>query len=82
MTDTQTKRRTDDCHNFLAGKLPYPRAQIEQIAIGLIYKFMSFKDKEAIELSRQAKFFSHYMVTNTETPSCSSCNTNHQTQYL
>lgn len=58
MLDTQTKRRIDDCRNILVGKLPDPKAQIEQITIGLIYKFMDDMDKEAIELGGSAKFFS------------------------
>lgn len=58
MLDTQTKRRIDDCRDILVGKLPDPKAQIEQITIGLIYKFMDDMDKEAIELGGIAKFFS------------------------
>lgn len=58
MLDTQTKRRIDDCRDILVGKLPDPKAQIEQITIGLIYKFMDDMDKEAIELGGAAKFFS------------------------
>lgn len=58
MLDTQTKRRIDDCRNILVGKLPDPKAQIEQITIGLIYKFMDDMDKEAVELGGQSKFFS------------------------
>jgi len=58
MLDTQTKRRIDDCRDILVGKLPDPKAQIEQITIGLIYKFMDDMDKEAIELGGSAKFFS------------------------
>jgi len=58
MLDTQTKKRIDDCRDILVGKLPDPKAQIEQITIGLIYKFMDDMDKEAIELGGTAKFFS------------------------
>jgi len=58
MLDTQTKKRIDDCRDILVGKLPDPKAQIEQITIGLIYKFMDDMDKEAIELGSSAKFFS------------------------
>ena len=58
MLDTQTKKRIDDCRDILVGKLPDPKAQIEQITIGLIYKFMDDMDKEAIELGASAKFFS------------------------
>lgn len=58
MLDTTTKKRIDDCRDILVGKLPDPKAQIEQITIGLIYKFMDDMDKEAIELGGTAKFFS------------------------
>ena len=58
MLDTTTKKRIDDCRDILVGKLPDPKAQIEQITIGLIYKFMDDMDKEAIELGGSAKFFS------------------------
>lgn len=58
MLDTPTKKRIDDCRDILVGKLPDPKAQIEQITIGLIYKFMDDMDKEAIELGAKAKFFS------------------------
>lgn len=58
MLDTSTKKRIDDCRDILVGKLPDPKAQIEQITIGLIYKFMDDMDKEAIELGGKAKFFS------------------------
>jgi len=57
MLDTQTKKRIDDCRGILVGKLPDPKAQIEQITIGLIYKFMDDMDKEAIELGGSSKFF-------------------------
>lgn len=58
MLDTTTKKRIDDCRDILVGKLPDPKAQIEQITIALIYKFMDDMDKEAIELGGAAKFFS------------------------
>ncbi len=62
MLDTPTKKRIDDCRDILVGKLPDPKAQIEQITIGLIYKFMDDMDKEAIELGGKAKFFSNYTI--------------------
>jgi type I restriction enzyme M protein len=68
MLDKQTKRRIDDCRDILVGKLPDPKAQIEQITIGLIYKFMDDMDKEAVELGGQAKFFSDYKVPDPEFP--------------
>lgn len=58
MLDTTTKKRIDECRDILVGKLPDPKAQIEQITIALIYKFMDDMDKEAIDLGGTAKFFS------------------------
>lgn len=68
MLDNDTKRRIDDCRDILVGKLPDPKAQIEQITIGLIYKFMDDMDKEAVELGGKAKFFTDYKVPNPEFP--------------
>lgn len=62
MLDTITKKRIDDCRDILVGKLPDPKAQIEQITIGLIYKFMDDMDKEAIDLGGKSKFFSDYTI--------------------
>ena len=58
MLDNQTKKRIDDCRDILVGKLPDPKAQIEQITIALIYKFMDDIDKEAIVYGGSAKYFS------------------------
>ncbi len=68
MLDTITKRRIDDCRDILVGKLPDPKSQIEQITIGLIYKFMDDMDKEAIELGGNAKFFSDYTIPDPNDP--------------
>ena len=62
MLDTDTKKRIDDCRDILVGKLPDPKAQIEQITIGLIYKFMDDMDREAVELGGTAKFFTNYTI--------------------
>lgn len=68
MLDTTTKKRIDDCRDILVGKLPDPKAQIEQITIALIYKFMDDMDKEAIELGGKAKFFSNYSIPDPKNP--------------
>lgn len=68
MLDTSTKKKIDDCRDILVGKLPDPKAQIEQITIGLIYKFMNDMDQESIELGGKAKFFSDYEVPDPEFP--------------
>ncbi len=68
MLDTPTKKRIDDCRDILVGKLPDPKAQIEQITIGLIYKFMDDMDKESVELGGKAKFFTDYTIPDPENP--------------
>ena len=43
MLDDVTKRRINTLRQILVGKLPDPKAQVEQITNGLIYKFMNDK---------------------------------------
>jgi hypothetical protein len=62
MLDTQAKRRIDDCRNILVGKLPNPKTQIEQINIGLIYKFMNHMNKESVELGGKANIIKHIFL--------------------
>ena len=55
--DTETKRSIDAARNILVGKVPDPKAQVEQITTALIYKFMDDMDKESQELGGKARFF-------------------------
>ena len=57
MLDQETKRRIDSARDVLVGKLPNPQAQVEQITIAMIYKFMDDMDKEAMEFGGHATFF-------------------------
>ena len=57
MLDTNTKRNIDAARNVLVGKVPDPKAQVEQITTALIYKFMDDLDKESVELGGEATFF-------------------------
>jgi type I restriction enzyme M protein len=57
MLDSETKKRIDDARNMLVGKVPDPKAQVEQITIALIYKFMDDMDAESEELGGKRKFF-------------------------
>ena len=41
MLDDVTKKRINTLRQILVGKLPDPKAQVEQITNGLIYKFMN-----------------------------------------
>jgi type I restriction enzyme M protein len=56
MLTTETRRKIDNCRDSLVGKIPVPSAQIEQITLALIYKFMSDIDKQNEELGG-ASFF-------------------------
>lgn len=59
MLTQETKRKIDSARNILVGKVPDPKAQVEQITTALIYKFMDDMDKEAIELGGVARFFTN-----------------------
>jgi type I restriction enzyme M protein len=57
MLDKETKRKIDNARDILVGKLPSPQAQVEQITIALIYKFMDDMDKESISFGGNPSFF-------------------------
>ena len=56
MLDQETKRRIDTARDILVGKVPDPKAQVEQITTALIYKFMDDMDHESIEMGGRAGF--------------------------
>jgi len=56
MLDTETKRRINSARQILVGKVPDPKAQVEQITNALIYKFMDDMDRENEELGGAAQF--------------------------
>lgn len=58
MLNQETKRKIDNARDILVGKVPDPKAQVEQITTALIYKFMDDMDKESIEVGGKARFFS------------------------
>lgn len=49
MLDQTTKRKLDSVIQILVGKVPDPKAQVEQITTALIYKFMD--DIIAVQIS-------------------------------
>src|SRR3989344_9625616 len=59
MLDSITKRKLDSARQILVGKVPDPKAQVEQITTALVYKFMDDMDKESEELGGKAKFFAN-----------------------
>ena len=52
-----TKQHIDAARQVLVGKVPDPKAQVEQITNALIYKFMSDMDLQAVEAGGKASFF-------------------------
>jgi type I restriction enzyme M protein len=59
MLTQETKRKIDSARQILVGKVPDPKAQVEQITTALIYKFMDDMDKEAQELGGKPRFFTN-----------------------
>ena len=57
MLNQETKKHIDSARNILVGKIPDPKAQVDQITTGLIYKFMDDMDQESRELGGKASFF-------------------------
>ena len=47
MLDNITKRKINSLRDILVGKLPDPKAQVEQITNGLVYKFMNDMDEQS-----------------------------------
>ena len=58
MLDDVTKRRINTLRQILVGKLPDPKAQVEQITNGLIYKFMNDMDEQSVSMRGKATYFS------------------------
>lgn len=59
MLNQDTKRKIDSARQILVGKVPDPKAQVEQITTALIYKFMDDTDKEAQVLGGKARYFTN-----------------------
>ena len=57
MLDQTTKRKLDSARQILVGKVPDPKAQVEQVTTALIYKFMDDMDKENEEVGLKTQFF-------------------------
>ncbi len=57
MLTEETKRRIQNCRDYLVGKLPLPTDQVELITLTLIYKFMDDLDEESVNLGGKRSFF-------------------------
>lgn len=57
MLNFDVKAKIKKVRDILVGKVPDPKAQVEQITIALIYKFMDDMDLESMELGAKREFF-------------------------
>jgi len=57
MLNGDTKRKIKNARDILVGKIPVPTAQVEQITLALMYKFMSDMDEQAKKLGDKTSFF-------------------------
>lgn len=57
MLDADTKRKIQSARDILVGKIPVPTAQVEQITLALMYKFMSDMDEQSRKLGDKTGFF-------------------------
>lgn len=57
MLNFDVKRKINALRDILVGKVPDPKAQVEQITIALIYKFMDDMDLEGMEFGASREFF-------------------------
>jgi type I restriction enzyme M protein len=57
MLNGDVKRKINSLRDILVGKVPDPKAQVEQITIALIYKFMDDMDLEGVEFGGNREFF-------------------------
>ena len=57
MLKFDVKRKINTLRDILVGKVPDPKAQVEQITIAMIYKFMDDMDVEAKEFGGERVFF-------------------------
>lgn len=57
MLNFDVKRKINTLRDILVGKVPDPKAQVEQITIALIYKFMDDIDQEGVDFGGKREFF-------------------------
>ncbi len=57
MLSFDIKRKINTLRDILIGKVPDPKAQVEQITIALIYKFMDDMDLSGLEFGGERVFF-------------------------
>ncbi len=57
MLNFDVKRKINTLRDILVGKVPDPKAQVEQITIALIYKFMDDIDQQGADFGGTREFF-------------------------
>jgi len=57
MLNREVKKRIDDIHDLLVGKLPLPSERLELITISLIYKFMDDMDERSTKIGGNRSYF-------------------------
>ena len=57
MLNFDVRKKINSLRDILVGKVPDPKAQVEQITIALIYKFMDDMDIEGMEFGGSREFF-------------------------
>ena len=57
MLNFDVKRKINTLRDILVGKVPDPKAQVEQITIALIYKFMDDIDQQGADFGGSREFF-------------------------
>lgn len=57
MLTSETKKKIDSARDILVGKIPDPKAQVDQITTALIYKFMDDMDQESVEIGGKRRYF-------------------------
>ena len=71
MLNFDIKRKINTLRDILVGKVPDPKAQVEQITIALIYKFMDDMDIEGMNLAAAGSFLKKIMKSMPGQISCS-----------
>lgn len=59
MLNMDTKRKIDSLRSILVGKVPDPKAQVEQITFAWVYKYMSDMDRVSEEMGGNPQFFNN-----------------------
>ncbi|HBZ34966.1 MAG TPA: restriction endonuclease subunit S, partial [Rikenellaceae bacterium] len=59
MLNFDIKKKINSLRDILVGKVPDPKAQVEQITIALIYKFMDDMDQQSVSIGGEPSFFTN-----------------------